>query len=504
MGEMIGNPETESVSLELAEVGKSSSSSFGRLTSSFRRSLGSTSANDVIENEHALQWDELYRLPTVKRLRSSLFDENDESKVDVPGKRVVDVTKLGALERRKFVKKLIKHIEYDNLRLLQNVRNRIDKYVLFFPVFMFLFHQAISIEGQKTTLQTDYILEILGLDICADTIVGDSMRRGISGGEKKRLTIGEMIIGPTKALFMDEISNGLDSSTSYQIVACLQQQAHITDGTILVALLQPGPETFDLFDDIILMAERKIIYHGPRSHVLTFFEDCGFRCPERKGVADFLQEVISRKDQAQYWHQAEQSWSYISVDSFCKKFRESTFGEKIDEELSNPFTKSQSHKNAISFSKYSLSKWALFKACMSREYLLMRRNSIIYIFKSIQLVIGAAFTTTMFLRTQMGFDVIHANSYVGALFFSLMIIALDGFPEAPMTVARLAVFYKQRDLYFYPAWSYAIPATILKVPLSLLGALIWTCLTYYGVGYSPEPGRLVLFDIYFFILRIRN
>lgn len=133
MGEMIGNPETESVSLELAEVGKSSSSSFGRLTSSFRRSLGSTSANDVIENEHALQWDELYRLPTVKRLRSSLFDENDESKVDVPGKRVVDVTKLGALERRKFVKKLIKHIEYDNLRLLQNVRNRIDKYVLFFP-----------------------------------------------------------------------------------------------------------------------------------------------------------------------------------------------------------------------------------------------------------------------------------------------------------------------------------------------------------------------------------
>jgi ABC-type multidrug transport system ATPase subunit len=101
-----------------------------------------------------------------------------------------------------------------------------------------------------------------------------------------------MIVGPTKALFMDEISNGLDSSTTYQIVACFQQLAHITDATVLIALLQPAPETFDLFDDIILMAEGKIVYHGPRSDALAFFESCGFRCSERKGIADFLQEVI--------------------------------------------------------------------------------------------------------------------------------------------------------------------------------------------------------------------
>lgn len=102
---------------------------------------------------------------------------------------------------------------------------------------------------------------------------------------------GEMIVGPNRALFMDEITNGLDSSTAFQVVACLQQLAHITDATILVSLLQPAPETFDLFDDVILMAEGKIVYHGPRDHALKFFEDCGFKCPERKGVADFLQEV---------------------------------------------------------------------------------------------------------------------------------------------------------------------------------------------------------------------
>ncbi|KAJ6429563.1 hypothetical protein OIU84_021043 [Salix udensis] len=153
--------------------------------------------------------------------------------------------------------------------------------------------QAISVEGLKSTLQTDYILKILGLDICSDIMVGDATRRGISGGQKKRLTTGEMIVGPVKELFMDETSNGLDSSTTFQIMSCMQHLAHITDATVLISLLQPAPETFDLFDDIILMAEGKIVYHGPRSTICSFFEVCGFRCPERKGIADFLQEVLS-------------------------------------------------------------------------------------------------------------------------------------------------------------------------------------------------------------------
>lgn len=102
---------------------------------------------------------------------------------------------------------------------------------------------------------------------------------------------GEMIVGPTKTLFMDEISTGLDSSTTFQIVKCLQQIVHLTEATIFMSLLQPAPETFDLFDDIVLLSEGQIVYQGPREHVLEFFELCGFRCPERKGTADFLQEV---------------------------------------------------------------------------------------------------------------------------------------------------------------------------------------------------------------------
>lgn len=259
--------------------------------------------------------------------------------------------------------------------------------------------------------------QILGLDICAETKVGDAMNRGISGGQKKRLTTGisvilcnrycsiqpnhsclsimwinvwvmagEMIVGPSRALFMDEISNGLDSSTTFQIVTCLQQLAHITGSTILVSLLQPAPETFDLFDDVILMAEGQVVYHGPRERILDFFESCGFKCPPRKGIADFLQEVVSKKDQAQYWQHEHGHHSYVTVEELSNKFEESPVGKDLKAELLMPEDRSEHSKGALTFDVYSLKKWELFKACLAREWLLMKRNSFVHVFKSTQVM----------------------------------------------------------------------------------------------------------------------
>ncbi|KAL1827281.1 hypothetical protein ACET3Z_005693 [Daucus carota] len=345
-----------------------------------------------------------------------------------------------------------------------------------------------AINGLKRTLQTDYILKILGLEICADTIVGNAMRRGISGGQKKRLTTGEMIIGPSKVLFMDEISNGLDSSSTFQIVKCLQQLTHITESTTLISLLQPAPETFDLFDDIILMSEGQTVYHGPRDNVIQFFENCGFRCPARKGVADFLQEVISEKDQAQYWHPNNQP-IYVSVKEFARKFKESSLGQKSHEDLSQNIEKDVIRDAALTFHTNSTRKWEIFQACMAREWVLMKRNSFVHAFKSAQLVVSALITMTVFLRTQTSISIVDANYFLASLFYSLIRFNSNAIPELSMTVSRLSIFYKQRDFNFYPAWAYSIPAVILKIPFSFLDAFLWTGLTYYVIGYSPEPER---------------
>ena len=104
-----------------------------------------------------------------------------------------------------------------------------------------------------------------------------------------------MLVGPSKVLFMDEISTGLDSSTAFQIVNSIKQYVHILNGAAVISLLQPAPETYDLFNDIILISDGQIVYQGPCEQVLKFFESMGFKCPERKGLANFLQEVSLNK-----------------------------------------------------------------------------------------------------------------------------------------------------------------------------------------------------------------
>ncbi|KAK1396864.1 ABC transporter G family member 32 like [Heracleum sosnowskyi] len=226
-----------------------------------------------------------------------------------------------------------------------------------------IFMKASALGGQETSLIVEYILKILGLDVCADTLVGDEMLKGISGGQKKRLTTGELLAGPLRVLFMDEISNGLDSSTTHQIIKYLRHSSQALDGTT-----------------------------GPRDSALDFFASMGFQCPERKNVADFLQEVISKKDQEQYWVVRDRPYHYISVLKFAEAFRSHHLGKSLGEELDTPFDRRYSHPAALSTSQYGVSRIELLKTSFDWQVLLMKRNSFIYVFKFIQLFFVALIT----------------------------------------------------------------------------------------------------------------
>ncbi|XP_042517769.1 ABC transporter G family member 36-like [Macadamia integrifolia] len=353
-----------------------------------------------------------------------------------------------------------------------------------------LFMKATAMKGIENSLITDYTLRILGLDICQDTIVGDQMQRGISGGQKKRVTTGEMIVGPTKTLFMDEISTGLDSSTTYQITKCLQQIVHLSQATILMSLLQPAPETFDLFDDIILLSEGQIVYQGPREQVLEFFEICGFKCPQRKGTADFLQEVTSKKDQEQYWADKTKPYRYVSVREFVNRFKSFHGGVHLENELSVPFDKSRSHKAALVRNKYSVSKMELLRTSFDKEWLLLKRNSFVYIFKSVQIIIVALIASTVFLRTKMHTsNEDDASVYAGALIYAVVINMFNGFAELTITISRLPVLYKHRDLLFHPTWVFTLPNFLIRIPISILESVIWMVISYYTIGFAPEASR---------------
>ena len=102
----------------------------------------------------------------------------------------------------------------------------------------------------------------------------------------------------------------------------------------------------------------------------------------------------------------------------------------------------------------------------------------------------AVITMTLFLRTEMHRNSVDdGNIYTGALFFTVVMIRFNGMAELAMSTAKLPVFYKQRDFLFYPAWAYALPTWILKIPITFIEVGVWVFMTYYVIGFDPNVER---------------
>ena len=102
----------------------------------------------------------------------------------------------------------------------------------------------------------------------------------------------------------------------------------------------------------------------------------------------------------------------------------------------------------------------------------------------------AVIAMTLFLRTEMNKNSTDDGSiYTGALFFTVVMIMFNGMAELAMAIAKLPVFYKQRDLLFYPAWAYALPTWILKIPITFIEVGVWVFMTYYVIGFDPNVER---------------
>ncbi|KAF7827702.1 ABC transporter G family member 7 [Senna tora] len=133
----------------------------------------------------------------------------------------------------------------------------------------------------------------LGLVSCADTIVGDAKVRGISGGEKKRLSLACELLASPSVIFADEPTTGLDAFQAEKVVETLQQLAQ--DGhTVICSIHQPRGSVYDKFDDIVLLTEGSLVYAGPaHNEPLAYFSEFGYHCPDHVNPAEFLADLIS-------------------------------------------------------------------------------------------------------------------------------------------------------------------------------------------------------------------
>lgn len=103
------------------------------------------------------------------------------------------------------------------------------------------------------------------LEKCLDTMIGGVILKGVSGGEKKRCSIAFELMSDPQVIFLDEPTSGLDSLTSYIICAELKKLAHKQNKTVIMTIHQPNSEIYELFDELLVLLEGKLIYHDHAS-----------------------------------------------------------------------------------------------------------------------------------------------------------------------------------------------------------------------------------------------
>jgi ABC-type multidrug transport system ATPase subunit len=136
------------------------------------------------------------------------------------------------------------------------------------------------------------MLRRLELTKCADTPVGNEDIRGISGGEKKRTSIGcELIVNPA-VLFVDEPTSGLDSKMARSVIEILQSLAHDEGRTVITVIHQPSWRIFSLFDALVLLKDGRIVFQGPVSTVQGYFANLGFEAPPHENPMDYYFDIL--------------------------------------------------------------------------------------------------------------------------------------------------------------------------------------------------------------------
>ncbi|CAJ1459430.1 unnamed protein product [Effrenium voratum] len=160
-------------------------------------------------------------------------------------------------------------------------------------------------ERQREDLVAN-LLSTLHLQSCAKTVVGSALVKGISGGERKRTSVGIELITNPRMLFLDEPLSGLDSYAAYTLVVALKELAEV-EVPVLCTVHQPSSEIFAQIDDAIILHGGEVAYQGPAEQIAEYFDRLGHRCPANFNPADHVMFLL-QKEPADKLREIKQSW----------------------------------------------------------------------------------------------------------------------------------------------------------------------------------------------------
>ena len=326
---------------------------------------------------------------------------------------------------------------------------------------------------------TDQMIEELGLQDCADTIVGGELIKGISGGERKRTSVGVELVTRPALVFLDEPTSGLDSFNAVHLCRLLKKVAN-AGSSVLFTIHQPSSDIFSSFDRLILLNKGRVMYQGHVQNVQSYFGDRGHPCPPNYNPADWVMHValsntITELDIAGYFPEDERN---IGA-SFSR-------GKKDGKDILG--ITNRDHSSDV---ESPLGLRQQMKLLFKREikHLIRNRHALkarMLMTCAISSVIGFIF----FQVARLEFDnFINVQTTFGGLLMSLLAnVFSTALPSLMAFPAERPVFLREYSTNHYSVFSYFGSRLFMELFVTGVQVTISSVITYFLIGYSGSYG----------------
>jgi ATP-binding cassette subfamily G (WHITE) protein 2 (SNQ2) len=358
----------------------------------------------------------------------------------------------------------------------------------------------------------DFLLRSMGIAHTHDTKVGNEFVRGVSGGERKRVSIIECLASRGSIFCWDNSTRGLDASTALEYTKAIRALTDIFGIASIVTLYQAGNGIYNQFDKVLILDVGKQIYYGPMSMAQPFMEEHGFICDPSANVADFLTGVTVPTER-QIKPGFEDKFPRTAED-IRAAYERSPIRQDMEKEYDYPQS-AMAHQRTEDFkigvthekqkslpqrSPLTVSFITQVKACVIRQYQILWGDKATFIIKQGTTLVQALIAGSLFYNAPANSSGLFVKS--GALFFALLYNSLLAMSEVTESFSGRPVLAKHKSFALYHPAAFCIAQIAADIPVLIFQVSIFSVVLYFMVGFTATAGAFFTFWVVTFATTI--
>ncbi|KAH9222616.1 ABC-2 type transporter-domain-containing protein [Leptodontidium sp. 2 PMI_412] len=351
------------------------------------------------------------------------------------------------------------------------------------------------------------LLKMFNIEHTRNTIVGNPFVRGVSGGERKRVSIAEMMVTAGTVCAWDNSTRGLDASTALDYAKSLRVMTNIYKTTTFVSLYQASENIYKQFDKVLVIDAGRQVYFGPAREARAYFEGLGFKEKPRQTSPDFLTGCTDQFER-EYADGRSSENAPHSPETLAEAFNKSRFAIQLGNEM-DEYRKSiaenkqrqedfltavhDSKRKGASRSVYSIPFYLQVWALMQRQYLIKWQDKFSLVVSWITSIVIAIVLGTVWLnlpKTSAG-----AFTRGGLLFISLLFNAFQAFSELASTMIGRPIVNKHKAYTFHRPSALWIAQILVDLLFSATQILVFSIIVYFMCGLVRDAGAFFTFYI---------